>query len=291
METKRDSTQRGPRKVRPFRSSPRSKNQVQPKPRPPLSKTPRQVAAKVNRRETERLQKILSRAGIASRRKAEELIRAGHVRLNGQVVTELGTKANPQTDRITIDGRPLRLADEPLYILFHKPVGVVTTLSDPEGRPTVRDYLRDVRARVFPVGRLDFHSSGLLLLTNDGELALRLTHPRYGVRKTYRVKIKGTPTSEALAQLAAGVRLDEGVTAPAEIRVVRSGEGKTWLELTLGEGRRREVRRMCERVGYPVEKLSRIRLGPLTLGKLPPGQHRNLTEREIRQLRYAVGLA
>lgn len=206
------------------------------------------------------------------------------------MVKELGTKANPRTARITIDGRPLRLPDEPVYILLHKPVGVVTTLSDPEGRPTVRHLLPDVRTRVFPVGRLDFHSSGLLLLTNDGELALRLTHPRYGVRKTYRVKVKGTPTPEALAQLAAGVRLDEGVTAPAEIRVVRSAEGKTWLEMTLGEGRRREVRRMCERVGYPVEKLSRIRLGPLTLGKLPPGQHRLLTEREIRQLRYAVGL-
>ncbi|MFI5394902.1 MAG: pseudouridine synthase [Candidatus Binatia bacterium] len=227
---------------------------------------------------------------MASRRKAEELIQAGRVRLNNQVVTQLGTKANPRTDRITIDGRPLHLSDERLYILLHKPVGVVTTLSDPEGRPTVRQLLPGVHARVFPVGRLDFHSSGLLLLTNDGELAQRLTHPRYGVRKTYRVKVKGRPTPEAMAQLAAGVRLEEGTTAPAEVHAVRGSDAKTWLEITLGEGRKREIRRMCERVGCPVEKLARIRLGPLSIGKLPPGQHRLLTEREVQKLRYAVGL-
>ena len=205
-------------------------------------------------------------------------------------MTQLGTKANPRTDRITIDGRPLRLAEERLYILLHKPVGVVTTLSDPQGRPTVRDLLPEVRARVYPVGRLDFHSSGLLLLTNDGELAQRLTHPRYGARKTYHVKVKGTPTPAALAQLAGGVPLEEGQTAPAGIRVISSANSKTWLEVTLGEGRKREVRRMCERVGYPVEKLARVRLGPLSLGKLPPGQHRLLTEREVHDLRRAVGL-
>ena len=240
---------------------------------------------------TQRLQKILSQAGIASRRKAEELIQAGRVRLNGRVVTELGTKADPRTDRITIDGRPLRLSSERLYILLHKPVGVVTTLSDPEGRPTVRDLLPEVRVRVFPVGRLDYYSSGLLLLTNDGELALRLTHPRYGVRKTYQVKVNGRPTAEALEKLASGVRLEEGTTAPAEVRVIRGSDAKTWLEITLSEGRKREVRRMCEQVGYRVEKLTRIRLGPLNLGSLQPGQHRTLTEREVYQLRHAVGLS
>jgi 23S rRNA pseudouridine2605 synthase/16S rRNA pseudouridine516 synthase len=212
------------------------------------------------------------------------------VRLNGRVVTQLGTKADPRTDRITIDGRPLRLSSERLYILLHKPVGVVTTLSDPEGRPTVRDLLPDVRARVFPVGRLDYHSAGLLLLTNDGELALRLAHPRYGVRKTYRVKVKGTPDGEALEKLARGVRLEEGPTAPAAVRLIRGSDAKTWLEITVSEGRKREVRRMCEQVGYPVEKLTRVRLGPLNLGALQPGQHRTLTEREVQQLRYAVGL-
>jgi len=222
-------------------------------------------------------------------------------------VTRLGTKANPRTDRITIDGRLLKPADAPLYILLHKPVNVVTTLADPEGRPTVRMYVPEVRARIYPVGRLDFHSSGLLLLTNDGELALRLTHPRYGIRKTYHAKVKGTPTPETLAQLAAGVRLEEGLTAPARVRVLKgpgdrrqpsdpqthrlSGADKTWLELTIGEGRKREIRRMCERVGHPVEKLTRVALGPLALGKLAPGEHRMLTPREIFELRCAVGLA
>ena len=228
---------------------------------------------------------------MASRRTAEELIQAGRVRVNGRVVTQLGTKADPKTDRITIDGRLVRVAGDPLYILLHKPVNVVTTLSDPEGRPTVRALLREVRTRVFPVGRLDFRSSGLLLLTNDGELALRLTHPRYGMRKTYHVKVKGVPAPETLARLASGVRLEEGRTAPAEVRVLRSQDGKTWLAITLGEGRKREIRRLCESVGHPVEKLRRMALGPLTLGRLAPGQHRLLTEREVFQLRRAVGLA
>jgi len=196
----------------------------------------------------------------------------------------------------------------PLYILLHKPVNVVTTLADPEGRPTVRMYIPEVRMRIYPVGRLDFHSSGLLLLTNDGELALRLTHPRYGIRKTYHVKVKGRPTSETLAHLAAGVRLEEGPTAPARVRVLKGpgdkalksasrqaprsagGTDKTWLEITIGEGRKREIRRMCERVGHPVEKLTRVALGPLALGKLAAGEHRMLTEREVFELRRAVGL-
>jgi pseudouridine synthase len=218
------------------------------------------------------------------------LIQSGRVQVNAQTVTALGTKADPGTDRITVDGRPLRPAAPFIYILLHKPTYVVTTLSDPEGRPTVRELLPKLRERVFPVGRLDFHSAGLLLFTNDGELALRLTHPRYGIRKTYRVKVKGVPTAETLEQLAQGVRLDEGMTAPAEVRIERSRDDKTWLELTLGEGRRREVRRMCEQVGHPVEKLVRVQLGPLSLGKLRPGEHRPLTARELRDLRRAVGL-
>jgi 23S rRNA pseudouridine2605 synthase len=218
------------------------------------------------------------------------MIRQGRVRVNQQVVTTLGTRADPRTDRVTVDGRPLRAAEDLVYILFHKPVGVVTTLADPEGRPCVRDYLRHVRTRVFPVGRLDFHSAGLLLLTNDGALALRLMHPRYGIRKTYRVKVKGRPTADTLAQIATGVRLEEGLTAPAEVRLIRSEDDKSWLEIELGEGRRREVRRMCEAVGHPVEKLRRVAMGPLNLGRLATGEHRPLSPREILQLRRAVGL-
>lgn len=238
----------------------------------------------------ERLQKILSRAGVSSRRQAEELIREGLVAVNGKLVSDLGSKATPGQDRITLRGRPIQLTEQLEYLLLNKPVGVVTTLFDPEGRPTILDVLPRQRHRLFPVGRLDFHTSGLLLLTNDGELAQRLTHPRYGIEKVYRVKVKGEPTERTLEQLARGVRLEEGVTAPARVRVVRSSEGKTWLEMVLTEGRRREVRRMCEYVGHPVEKLSRIALGPLKLGRLAVGESRPLTEREIFSLRHSVGL-
>lgn len=235
------------------------------------------------------MQKILARAGVASRRTAETIIAAGRIRVNGRTVTELGAKADLRRDRITIDGKPLPVA--PLvYVLLHKPTGVVTTLSDPEGRPTVRDLVPHVRHRVFPVGRLDFNSSGLVLLTNDGELAVRLMHPRYGVRKVYLAKVKGEPAPETVARLAQGVRLEEGLTAPAAVRVVRKQDDKTWLELELTEGRKHEVRRMCLAVGHPVEKLRRVALGPLALGKLPPGAARDLTDREVYELRRAVGL-
>jgi 23S rRNA pseudouridine2605 synthase len=206
------------------------------------------------------------------------------------VVRELGTKADPQRDRITVDGRPVHVAPARLYLLLNKPVGVVTTLSDPEGRPTVRDLLVGVRQRVFPVGRLDYHSAGLLLLTDDGALAERLMHPRYGIRKTYQVKVRGRPDVEALERLARGIRLPEGTTAPAEVRVLERAPAKAWLELTIAEGKKRQVRHMCEAVGLPVEKLVRVRLGPLKLGKLPPGQFRPLTPEELARLRAAVGL-
>jgi pseudouridine synthase len=206
------------------------------------------------------------------------------------VVTRPGTKADPRSDRITVDGRPLNLAQPLVYLLLNKPVGFVTTAADPEGRPTVMQLLPRLPVRVYPVGRLDFHSSGLLLFTNDGELAMRLTHPRYGVAKVYRVKVRGVPEAHTLERWRGGVRLEEGKTAPAEVRMVRSGEGKAWLEMTLTEGRRREIRRMCEYVGHPVEKLQRVALGPVALGKLHVGEHRLLREREVRALRHAAGL-
>jgi 23S rRNA pseudouridine2605 synthase len=212
------------------------------------------------------------------------------VTVNGHVVRELGTRADPKRDRITVDGRPVRSAEQPVYLLLNKPTGVVTTLADPQGRPTIADLLRGVRQRVFPVGRLDFNTQGLLLLTNDGELALRLTHPRYGVFKTYHAKVRGRPDAEALQRLRAGVRLDEGTTGPAKVRVVEEAEKKVWLEISITEGKKHEVRRMCEAVGHPVEKLTRIALGPLKLGKLPPGKLRELTEAEVMKLQRLVGM-
>ncbi|MGH7787839.1 MAG: pseudouridine synthase, partial [Candidatus Binatia bacterium] len=225
---------------------------------------------------------------MSSRRTAEELIRAGRVSLNGKVVTELGTRAHPGRDKIAIDGKPLRAAAPPIYLLLNKPVGVMTTLDDPEGRQTVANLLHGVRQRVFPVGRLDYHSAGLLVLTNDGDLALRLTHPRYGIKKTYQAKVKGHADAGALDALRHGVRLDDGVSAPAFVRVLESRESKAWLEITLSEGKNRQVRRMCEAVGLPVEKLVRVALGPLKLGKLPVGAWRALTADELAHLRAAV---
>lgn len=236
------------------------------------------------------MQKILSRAGISSRRQAEEMILAGKVRVNGRVVTELGTRADPIRDKVTVDGRSVRSPGPAVYFLLNKPTGVMTTLSDPGGRTTVRDLMRGVRARVYPVGRLDYHSCGLLLLTNDGELALRLTHPRYGIRKTYRAKVKGDAGASALRRLREGVRLPEGRTAPATVRVIESAERKSWLEITIAEGKKRQIRRMCEAVGLLVEKLERTRLGPLPLGRLPRGRHRPLTATEVARLKRAVGL-
>ena len=235
--------------------------------------------------QAERLQKILSRAGVASRRTAEKLILEGRVQVNGETITQLGTTADPQNDRILVDGRPLTFPQHFVYFLLHKPVGVVSTLSDPEGRRTVRDLLVGVQERVFPVGRLDYDSSGVLLLTNDGDLTERLLHPRYQIPRTYHAKITGVPTQAALKALRSGVRLDDGTTtSPATVRVLRTSEKKAWVEITLREGRNREVRRMCEAVGHRVEKLIRVRFGPLALDDLPPGMYRALTAGEITVL-------
>lgn len=207
------------------------------------------------------------------------------------MVTELGTRATPGSDRIEVDGRPLRLPDEHTYILLHKPTGVVTTLADPEGRTTVRDLLGKLETRVFPVGRLDYHSSGLVLLTDDGELAARMMHPRHEIEREYRVKVKGRADAEALAQLRQGVRIDRGRPARAGVRVERDQDGKAWLALVLREGRHHEVRRMCLAVGLSVEKLRRVRFGPLELGRLPPGHFRFLSAREVAKLRAALAQA
>jgi 23S rRNA pseudouridine2605 synthase len=253
----------------------------------------------------ERLQKIIAAAGIASRRKAEELIAAGRVQVNGQTVTELGSKADPVHDHIRVDGKLLHGAERPRYYVLNKPRGYVTTASDPEGRPTVMQFFRSGE-RVFPVGRLDFSSEGLLLMTNDGELANALTRAAARVEKTYLVKVSGRPSEAALNQLRHGVMIDRGtqirppsgkpgaprrsdtrvMTAPARIRLLRDAENP-WYELILIEGRNREIRKMFEEVGYHVEKIRRVGYGPLILD-LEPGRTRELNQDEVAALHRAA---
>jgi 23S rRNA pseudouridine2605 synthase len=243
----------------------------------------------------ERLQKYLARCGVASRRHAEELIASGAVAVNGRVVRELGTRIQPGRDEVRVEGRAVRPSDERLYVLLNKPANVVTTASDTHGRRTVLDLLPDVwRAeRVYPVGRLDRDTAGLLLLTNDGDLALRLTHPRYALPKEYRALVAGRPSAEAIARLKRGIFLPGEVraTAPARVWVERPAGHDTWMGVELHEGRNRQVRRMFEAVGHPVLDLTRIRVGPLTLVGLAPGASRLLSPRELAALRRAAGLA
>jgi len=286
----------------------------------------------------ERLQKIIAAAGITSRRSAEKLISSGAVSVNGQIVTELGTKADPERDHIRVNGKLLHGAERQIYLLMNKPKGYVTTVRDPEGRPTVMDLLRGIRVRVYPVGRLDYASEGLLLLTNDGELAHKLMKAASHVPKVYVVKVAGTPSEAGLEKIRRGLsipvesrflprrelrndtiradedartsktqtaRTDEGArasktrrssriterikTAPAKVRLVREGDNP-WYELTLTEGRNRQIRRMFEEIGHHVEKIKRVRYGPLSLD-IPPGEFRRLSTGEIEKLKAATGLA
>lgn len=223
-----------------------------------------------------------------SRRKAEEMIAAGRVMVNGKTVTEFGTKVDPARDHVKVDGKHLSAPQPFVYLMLNKPKNVVSTLDDPGGRTTVKDYLRGVSVRVFPVGRLDFDSEGLMLLTNNGELAQAMLHPRYHVPKTYLIKVKGVLTDEEIARLEQGVRLADGVTGPAEVKKVRKVEANSWLEITIREGRKHQVKRMLETVGHPVIKLLRIRMGSLALGDLEPGEFRFLTDREANALRQLV---
>ena len=236
----------------------------------------------------ERLQKIIAAAGIASRRKAEELITGGLVSVNGQIVTELGTKADRERDHIRVNGKLLHGAERHVYLLMNKPKGYVTTLRDPEGRPTVMDLLRGVGARVYPVGRLDYASEGLLLLTNDGELANRMMKAASHVPKTYMVKVAGNPTGEGLGRLREGISIPSNRgkrvrTAPAKIRVIRES-ANPWYEVTLIEGKNRQIRRMFEEIGHHVEKIKRVRYGPLELD-VHPGKFRKLTAEEVSKLK------
>ncbi|RJX35197.1 MAG: rRNA pseudouridine synthase [Desulfarculus sp.] len=237
----------------------------------------------------ERLQKILARAGLASRRAAEEMIQAGRVAVDGQVVSELGAKADPQQQVITLDGRPLPRREGLEYWLVHKPAGVICTVDDPQGRTKVVDLLPpEVKSRLYPVGRLDLNSEGLVLLTNDGELAHQLMHPRHQVAKRYLVWVEGRPSAAALERLRSGVELDGQATAPARVGLKGGGHQGSKLSFVLLEGRKREIRLMCRAVGHPVRRLLRVGLGPLRLGEMPAGAARPLTRAEVQALREAA---
>ncbi|WP_041445251.1 pseudouridine synthase [Syntrophobotulus glycolicus] len=242
-----------------------------------------------------RLQKAIALSGLASRRRAEEMMTEGRVKVNGVVVTELGMKVCG-TDTIEVDGKTVQSLEvkgkeNKVYYMLNKPVGVITSLRDPQGRKTVRDLLGDVKERVYPVGRLDYDTSGILLLTNDGDLAYRLTHPKFGVSKIYRVQTGSRIPPKSIEQLEKGLLLEDGWTAPAKVHRLPQGQNDHIVEITIHEGRNRQIRRMFERIGYPVQRLHRKSFGPLFTGELAPGGHRRLSQKEIRALKAAVGLS
>jgi 23S rRNA pseudouridine2605 synthase len=234
----------------------------------------------------ERLQKIISQAGVASRRHAEDLITAGRVTVNGKVVTELGVKVTPGRDVVTVDGKPLA-REKKVYILLNKPRGRVTTLQDPEGRKTVAELVRDVPVRLYPVGRLDYNTEGLLLLTNDGVLTHALTHPSHEISKTYIAEVAGKPTEEKLDKLRMGIKLEDGVTAPANVKITKTDTEKNVavMEIIIHEGRNRQIRRMCEAIGHPVNKLKRVKFAFLTLEGVRRGRYRYLEPDEVEELK------
>lgn len=238
---------------------------------------------------SDRIQKILSRHGIASRRGAEQIIQAGRVKINGIIVTELGTKADPNCDRIEVDGKLLHTqAPEFIYLLINKPVGVVTTCDDPQGRTTVLDILPSPYQHLYPVGRLDYNSSGALILTNDGEFANYLMHPRHHVPKTYSVWVRGIPSTNILQQWRSGIILDDKMTLPATVNILQVDQSRsqprTQLEIILSEGRNRQIRRMAEQLGHPVLLLHRLAIASIPLADLKSGAYRPLCDREITQL-------
>ena len=238
---------------------------------------------------TERLQKILARGGFSSRRAAEQLITEGRVRVNGRVVTELGSKADPQRDKVEVNGVRV-VAEKAVYVVIHKPRGVVTTMSDPEGRPTIRELLAPVGSRVYPVGRLDFATSGVLLATNDGAFAEGLMHPKKAVPKTYVVKVHGVMEAADLDRWRNGIRLEDGMTLPAQAALIRLDGDKTWIELTIREGRNQQIRRMGEATGFPVMRLARVSFAGISAEGLKPGAWRYLTPDELIGLKKEYGV-
>ena len=239
--------------------------------------------------ELERLQKIIAHAGFASRREAETMIREGRVTVNGEVVTELGSRADAAKDHIKVDGKLITRAETHRYILLYKPKEVMTTVEDPQGRRTVIELVRGVRERIYPVGRLDFHSEGLVLLTNDGDLAFKVSHPKHGSVKTYHVKVRGVPEQRMVEKLERGITIEGKRTLPCEIaRMKTTGrnddEGNSWFEVRLREGRTQQIRKMFQAVGHPVSKLRRVAIGPISDPKLTPGVWRELSKQEVRML-------
>ncbi|MBI5810502.1 MAG: rRNA pseudouridine synthase, partial [Deltaproteobacteria bacterium] len=233
----------------------------------------------------ERLQKVIARAGITSRRKAETLILEGRVTVNRQTVVELGTKVDPERDAIKVDGKPITSAGPLVYILLNKPKGYISSLSDPEKRPVVTDLVKRKGVRVYPVGRLDYDAEGVLLLTNDGELSNRLIHPSFSAPKKYLVKVRGVPDERGIKRLQEGVFLEDGRTVPAKAHLIRRTKENSWIELTVFEGRNRLVKRMCQAIGHPVSKLKRVEFAGIRLGILKPGQYRMLNSKEVEGLR------
>jgi pseudouridine synthase len=234
-----------------------------------------------------RLQRILAESGVASRRQAEELIRQGRIKIDGRIITEMGYKLVPSAHRIEVDGRLLSTPEPKTYYLFHKPKQVLSTLHDPQGRSTVKDFLSraQIRQRLFPVGRLDWDAEGLMLLTNDGEMAQTLQHPRFQIPKTYRVKVQGIPSDEVLTLLQTGIDLPSGKNHRADWERIKNGEDRSWLLITIREGEKHQVKNMLAAIGHPVLTLKRVAIGPLVLGRLPQGHLRPLTPEEVQALR------
>ena len=238
---------------------------------------------------TERLQKVMAEFGVASRRKSEEMIAAGRVKVNGIQVTEPGSKVDKEKDIIEIDGKIIKGTEKKVYILLNKPVGYITSAKDQFGRPTVLDLLTGVCIRVFPIGRLDYDTEGLLLLTNDGELTYEITHPKHNIDKTYRALIKGEADSEDIEAFGRGLAIEDYVTSPARLEIIKHTKGNSIVEITIHEGKNRQVRKMCTAIGHEVIRLKRIRIGKMSLGGLKPGEWRYLTDAEIEYLKKLGG--
>lgn len=237
-----------------------------------------------------RLQKLMAESGVASRRKCEEMIYSGKVKVNGRLVTEPGCKVDKDKDVIEVDGNIMKSFDEKLYILLNKPEGYITSVRDQFGRPTVLDLLNGINTRVFPIGRLDYDTEGLLILTNDGELTYRITHPKYNIDKTYRALVRGKVSKEDIKTFESGIAIADYITAPAKMEIIRYAKGNSAVDITIHEGRNRQIRKMCSAIGHEVIRLKRIKIGEIKLGKLKTGEWRYLSDLEVRYLKCIGGI-